>query len=107
MVSFDSDFQNIPAPYLFEASELNYINGTYVYTYNTDWSDHSKQWEYDCDPPSGCSMVYMTTKTPLDPDSWVMRGECFQNRGRAVLITPTTTLTCRSSGINTICSIIP
>lgn len=83
MVSFDSDFQNIPAPYLFEASELNYINGTYVYTYNTDWSDHSKKWEYDCDPPSGCSMVYMTTKTPLDPDSWVMRGECFQNPGQA------------------------
>lgn len=83
MVSFDSDFQNIPAPYLFEASELNYINGTYVYTYNTDWSDHSKQWEYDCDPPSGCSMVYMTTKTPLDPDSWVMRGECFQNPGQS------------------------
>lgn len=83
MLSFDSEFQNIPAPYLFEASELNYINGTYVYTYNTDWSDHAEQWEYDCDPPSGCSMVYMTTKTPLDPDSWVMRGECFQNPGQA------------------------
>ncbi|MGN0630267.1 MAG: family 43 glycosylhydrolase [Ruminococcus sp.] len=43
MVSFASDFAEIPAPYFFEASELNYINGTYVYTYCSDWSDHSKQ----------------------------------------------------------------
>ena len=28
-----------------------------------------------------CSMVYMTTKTPLDPESWEMKGECFQNPG--------------------------
>lgn len=81
MLSFDSEFAEIPAPYHFEASELNYINGTYVYTYNTDWSDHSEQWDYDCPVPSGCSMVYMTTKTPLDPTSWEMRGEYFQNPG--------------------------
>ena len=81
MLSFDSPITGIPAPYLFEASELNYINGTYVYTYNTDWSDHSQQWDYDCAPPSMCSMVYMTTKTPLDPDSWEMKGECFMNPG--------------------------
>ncbi len=85
MVSFASDFVNIPAPYNFEASELNYINGTYVYTYNTDWSDHSKQWDYDCPAPSACSMVYMTTKTPLDPYSWEMRGECFMNPGTSGL----------------------
>ena len=81
MISFDSDFTEIPAPYLFEASELNYINGTYVYTYNCDWSDHTEKWDYDCPAPSMCSMVYMTTKTPLDPESWEMKGECFQNPG--------------------------
>ncbi len=81
MLSFDSEFAEIPAPYHFEASELNYINGTYVYTYNTDWNDHSEQWEYDCPAPSACSMVYMTTKTPLDPESWEMRGEYFRNPG--------------------------
>lgn len=81
MLSFASDFTEIPAPYLFEASELNYINGTYVYTYCSDWNDHSKKWEYDCDPPAGCGMVYMTTKTPLDPTSWEMKGECFVNPG--------------------------
>ncbi|MBR0485462.1 MAG: family 43 glycosylhydrolase [Oscillospiraceae bacterium] len=81
MISFASEFKEIPAPYLFEASELNYINGTYVYTYCSDWADHSKKWEYDCPAPGGCGMVYMTTKTPLDSSSWEMKGECFVNPG--------------------------
>ncbi len=81
MLSFASDFAVIPAAYNFEASELNYINGTYVYTYCSDWSDHSEEWPYECDSPSGCGMVYMTTKTPLDPSSWEMKGECFVNPG--------------------------
>ncbi len=83
MISFDSEFAEIPAPYHFEASELNYINDTYVYTYNCDWSDHTEQWDYDCEAPSGCSMVYMTSKTPLDPESWEMKGEYFANPGPA------------------------
>ncbi len=83
MISFDSEFAEIPAPYHLEASELNYINGTYVYTYNTNWSDHSERWDYDCPVPGGCSMVYMTSKTPLDPKSWVMRGEYFKNPGES------------------------
>ena len=83
MISLDSEFAKIPAPYHFEASELNFINGTYVYSYNTDWSDHTEQWDYDCPVPSQCSMVYMTTKTPLDPDSWEMKGEFFVNPGTA------------------------
>ena len=81
MLSFASDFSDIPAPYFFEASELNYINGTYVYTYNSDWNDHSAKWEYDCPVPGMCSMVYMTTKTPLASDSWEMKGEYFKNPG--------------------------
>lgn len=81
MLSFGSDFVKIPAPYFFEASELNYINGTYVYTYCSDWNSHYPQWDYEAEVPSDCSMVYMTTKTPLDPDSWEMGGECFKNPG--------------------------
>lgn len=81
MLSFASDFKEIPAPYFLEASELNYINGTYVYTYNSDWSDHKTPWDYDCAAPSDCSMVYMTSKTPLDPNSWEMKGEYFKNPG--------------------------
>ena len=84
MISFDSEFKEIPAPYFFEASELNYINGTYVYTYNTNWVERT-EWDYDVDAPSTCSMVYMTSKTPLDPDSWELKGEVFQNPGTAGL----------------------
>ena len=82
MISFASDFKRIYAPYHFEANELNYINGTYVYTYCSNWADRSNiQWDYDCDAPGGCGMVYMTTKTPLDPDSWQVKGECFKQPG--------------------------
>lgn len=81
MISFASDFAEIPAAYFFEASELNYINGTYVYTYNTSW-DKRTEWENpNIIKPSACSMVYMTTKTPLDPESWEYRGDYFKNPG--------------------------
>ncbi len=81
MLSFASEFVPIPAPYFFEASELNYINGTYVYTYCSEWSDHSLKWEYDCNVPPRCSMIYMTSKTPLQNDSWKVRGTCLFNPG--------------------------
>lgn len=80
MLSFDSDYITIPAPYFFEASELNFINGTYVYTYCSDW-DSREGWTYGTEVPGACSMIYMKTKTPLDPDSWEMGGECFKNPG--------------------------
>ena len=81
MLSFASDFVEIKAPYFFEASELNYINGTYVYTYNNNWVTRA-EWDYeDVVRPMQCSMAYMTTKTPLDTDSWVYRGDYFPNPG--------------------------
>lgn len=81
MISFASDFAEIPAPYLFEASELNYINGTYVYTYNTSWVERSIWDNKKYDAPASCSMAYMTTKNPLDSDSWEYRGHYFLNPG--------------------------
>ena len=70
-----------PAPFHFEANELNFIGDTCVYTYNIDWTDH-EPWPYaDCPKPIGCSMVYETSKTPLDEKSWKMRGEYNQNPG--------------------------
>lgn len=81
MISLASDIMEIPAPYHFEANELNYFNGTYIYTYNTSWLKRDK-WEIkDHDPPSACCMSYMTTTTPLDPGSWVYRGNYFKNPG--------------------------
>ncbi len=86
MLSFASEFAVIPAPYAFEASELNYINDTYVYTYNTSW-DSRLEWDFEKDgmPPTTCSMAYMTTKTPLDTDSWEYRGDYLYNPGESGL----------------------
>ncbi len=81
MISFASDFAEIPAAYFFEASELNYINGTYIYTYNTSWDTRLKWENKNYLKPAACSMAYMTTKTPLDPDSWEYRGDYFKNPG--------------------------
>lgn len=81
MLSFASDFAEIPAAYFFEASELNYINGTYVYTYNTSWNTRLKWENKKYLKPGACSMAYMTTKTPLDPDSWEYCGDYFKNPG--------------------------
>ncbi|MBQ7991210.1 MAG: family 43 glycosylhydrolase [Oscillospiraceae bacterium] len=81
MLSFDGDFVTIPAPYFFEASELNYINGEYVYTYSSDWSRHILKWEYDTPCPGACSMISMKSRTPLDPDSWTVMGATLKNPG--------------------------
>ncbi len=82
MLSFDSEFTSIEAPYFFEASELNYIDGTYYYTYSTDWSTRNG-WDYENVPsPPTCSMAYLTTKTPLDSASWEYKGAYFYNAGQ-------------------------
>ena len=83
MLSFDSEFVSIDAPYFFEASELNYINGTYYYTYSTDWQQRGIGWDYEgIDTPPTCSMAYLTTETPLDSESWEYRGAYFYNSGQ-------------------------
>ncbi len=83
MLSFDSEFVSIDAPYFFEASELNYIDGTYYYTYSTDWQQRGIGWDYEgMDAPPTCSMAYLTTKTPLDSESWEYRGAYFYNSGQ-------------------------
>jgi arabinoxylan arabinofuranohydrolase len=52
MISLASNVSKIPAPYFFEGSELNFINGTWVYTYNTNW-DERTEWPYsNIDKPS-------------------------------------------------------
>ncbi len=85
MTAFDGSAVKLPAPYLFEASELNMMNGRYVYTYNTSWSDRDAWSSYDKrgnqPAPSTCSMCYMVTDNPLDPDAWEYRGEYVPNPG--------------------------
>ena len=85
MTAIDSAAVKMPAPFLFEASELNIINGRFVYTYNTSWGNHPEWSQYEKRngqaAPSSCSMCYMVTDTPLDPDSWEYRGEYVPNEG--------------------------
>ena len=85
MTALDGAAVNMPAPYLFEASELNIIGGRFVYTYNTSWGDRPNWNTYekrnDQPAPSACSMCYMVTDTPLEPDSWEYRGEYVPNEG--------------------------
>lgn len=80
MISLDSEIVEIEAPYHFEANELDYINDTWVYTYNTSWKDRT-EWPFDAAKPTACSMCYMTSKTPLDKKSWVYRDNYFKNPG--------------------------
>ena len=85
MTQLDGSAVKLPAPYLFEASELNMMEGRYVYTYNTSWSDRNLWSSYEKrgnqPAPSTCSMCYMVTDNPLDPDAWEYRGEYVPNPG--------------------------
>lgn len=82
MISIE-EIAEIPDYYHFEASELNYINGTYIYTYNTSWVERTVWENSDVSAPSACSMAYMTSETPLEPDSWKYRGHYFLNPGES------------------------
>lgn len=79
MLSLDSGFVPINVPFFCEASELNYIDGVYYYSYSTDWRNRGL-WKERKIPV--CSMAYLTTKTPLDSESWEFRGEFFLNAGQ-------------------------
>ncbi|MBQ9120358.1 MAG: family 43 glycosylhydrolase [Lachnospiraceae bacterium] len=81
MLSFDSEFVSIDAPYFFEASELNFIEGTYIYSYSTDWQSRENWDRTDKKAPAICSMGYLTTRTPLISDSWEFQGDFFLNAG--------------------------
>lgn len=80
MVSLDSEFVNPRPQHHFEANELNYIGGKYVYTYNIDWEDHS-DWKLSEEIPSRCCMAYMTSNTPLDSMSWHYENAYLDNPG--------------------------
>lgn len=78
MKTLDSEIVEIKAPYHFEANELNYLNGTWIYTYNTNWKNRDAWPHKDIDKPSRCCMSYMTSRTPLETDSWTYRDNYFK-----------------------------
>ncbi|MBR4729030.1 MAG: family 43 glycosylhydrolase [Prevotella sp.] len=81
MTEVDGTAAKIPAPYHFEANELNYIGGKYVYTYCTNWASNDAEWKtyksengITASRPDWCTMCYMVSDDPLNPDSWVYKG---------------------------------
>lgn len=83
MVSFASDFAVLPAPYHFEASELNIIGGKFVYSYSSSWTGRN-DWQslgIDKPAPAICSIAYMTSDDPLNPSSWKYQGDMISGIG--------------------------
>lgn len=86
MISLASEIKSIPAPFHFEANELNQMGNYYVYSYCTNWADHASDWSSYSGKgtkpaPSACCIVYMTTKDPLN-GTWSYKGEIMQNPGK-------------------------
>ena len=82
MTAVDGKAVKIPAPYHFETSELNVMNGKYVYTYcsnwanrsDADWNKYKQEKGISVSKPETCTMCYMVSDNPMDPDSWVYKG---------------------------------
>ena len=66
MTEVDGSAVTIPAPYHFEANELNVIGGKYVYTYcsnwanrdNTEWNSYKSEHGITASAPGGGTMCY-------------------------------------------------
>jgi len=85
MISLDGEIKEIPAPFHFEANELNYIDGKYVFSYSGGWSCNSDDWStyegrgsYSC--PGNCSILAMVTDDPMN-GTWTYMGEILKNPG--------------------------
>ena len=82
MTEVDGSAVKIHAPYHFEANELNVIGGKYVYTYCSNWAErkdsewHAYKAEHgiSASKPNSCTMCYMVSDDPTNPDSWVYKG---------------------------------
>ena len=80
MTEVDGTAVKIQAPYHFEANELNFIGGKYVFTYCSHWDRNQAEWDtyksehnITASMPGGGTMCYMVSDNPLDPDSWVYK----------------------------------
>ena len=82
MTAIDGSAIKLPAPYHFEASELNIMDGKFVYTYcsnwanrkDADWNKYKQEQGISVSKPETCTMCYMVSDTPTDPDSWKYKG---------------------------------
>ena len=82
MTAIDGSAIKLPAPYHFEASELNIMDGKFVYTYcsnwanrkDADWNKYKEEQGISVSKPETCTMCYMVSDNPTDPDSWKYKG---------------------------------
>ena len=82
MTAIDGSAIKLPAPYHFEASELNIMDGKFVYTYcsnwanrkDADWNKYKEEQDISVSKPETCTMCYMVSDNPTDPDSWKYKG---------------------------------
>ena len=82
MTELDGKPVRIPAPYHFEASELNVMDGKFVYTYcsnwanrkDADWNKYKQEHGISVSKPETCTMCYMVSDNPTDSDSWKYKG---------------------------------
>ena len=82
MTEVDSTAVKIPAPYHFEANELNVIGGKFVYTYCSNWAErkdsvwnaYTSEHGITVSKPNTCTMCYMVSDNPTNPNSWVYKG---------------------------------
>ena len=89
MTALDGSAVKIPAPYHFEASELNIMAGKFVYTYcsnwaerkDADWNAYKKEHNITLSKPNTCTMCYMVSADPMNSDSWVYKGVCGPHPG--------------------------
>lgn len=65
MISLDGEPVTIDAPYLFEDSGINKINGKYVYSYCTNWASGKK------DGVGTAVIAYMTSDSPMGSYTYV------------------------------------
>ena len=82
MIELDGSAVKIPAPYHFEASELNILDGKFVYTYcsnwadrkDADWNKYKQEQGITVPKPETCTMCYMVSDSPMEPNSWKYKG---------------------------------
>lgn len=78
MISLAGIPQEIDAPFLFEDSGINKINGKWYYSYCSNWADRSSFKGEKV--PGVASICYMTSDNPLGPFTY--QGESLLNPGK-------------------------
>lgn len=77
MISLDGDLIEIDAPWLFEDSGINKINGKYYYSYCSNWEDRTGVTDPQMSPIA--VIAYMTSDKPLGPFKY--QGYLWENPG--------------------------